>query len=239
VTTRPDHKIARPRYEKRRIEPFTQEEIAGAVEGVRVHAHNYFLGTGTRFTTRRPTAKRDTAMILLLLDTGIRASECARLTIGDVNLETGEVNIEPFGTGQKTKARKVYIGKGTRRAIFRYLAHRDYDDYDYLFATKEDRPMDRNTIRHMLVDLGEKAGVRTSTHIASGHTFAIQFLRNGGDVFNLQNLLGHRSLEMVQNYLRLVDMDSAPSTGKPPLSTDGVLVSDAGNHFDIPSRIKY
>ena len=208
VSTRPDHKIARPRYEKRQIEPFTQEEVAAILNACQRTKSAATVGRNT-FTMKRPTASRDTALVLLLLDTGVRVSECARLTVGDVNMETGDVKVEPFGTGRKTKARTVHLGKGARKAIFRYLATRDCDKDDWLFVAKNGKPMDRGTIQHMLVEVGKRARVENVHPHRFRHTFAIQFLRNGGDVFNLQNILGHRSLEMVQNYLKLAEMDSS------------------------------
>jgi len=70
-------------------------------------------------------------------------------------------------------------------------------------------PLDRRGIRKRVQARGEQAGitgVRLSPHTLR-HTFAINYLRNGGGVFDLQKILGHETLEMSRRYAELADGD--------------------------------
>ena len=212
---RPDANLKQPRFQRPEISPLSQEDIKSVLDAVEYTRPARTQGRQS-FRMKRPTGARDRALVLVLLDTGLRVSECARLRVEDVNLATGEVYVRPHGSGRKTTSRHVYLGRATTRAVWRYVAQRDasqrgrsHHPDDPLFLTIRGRPMNRNSIRLVLTRLGKRAGVPHVYPHRLRHTFAIQYLRNGGDVFSLQRLLGHSTLEMVRHYVALADADAA------------------------------
>ena len=144
---------------------------------------------------------------LTLLDTGLRVSELTRLTISDLNLEAEQITVTPYGSGLKSKPRTVFIGKLSKSTLWRYLTGRDLELCDFVFTSKLNRPMDRHSIRKVLCYLGDKAEVQNVYPHRFRHTFAIQYLRNDGDIYTLQRILGHSSLEMVKRYLAIAKAD--------------------------------
>lgn len=151
---------------------------------------------------------RDRAIVLLLLDTGIRVTELCNLDIGDVTLKTGRIQVE----GKGARRRYVWIATITRQAIWQYLSERERGNQPErpLFVSIERRRrIGRRWLAKHLKQLGERAGVNGVHPHRFRHTFAVQYLRNGGDVFTLQILLGHSSLKMVRYYARLADVDTA------------------------------
>ena len=144
---------------------------------------------------------------LTLLDTGLRVSELTRLTISDLNLEAEQITVTPYGSGLKSKPRTVFIGKLSKSTLWRYLTGRDLELCDFVFTSKLNRPMDRHSIRKVLCYLGDKAEVQNVYPHRFRHTFAIQYLRNDGDIYTLQRILGHSSLEMVKRYLTIAKSD--------------------------------
>jgi len=117
-----------------------------------------------RFTMRRATAKRDRAIILTLLDTGLRASELCALKIGDVEQKTGRVHVKHgvSGGAKGGKGRAVFPGKAARHAVWRYLADReDSEDSDApLFVDKVNHSLNKDALRHLISELGAKAQVK-------------------------------------------------------------------------------
>jgi integrase/recombinase XerD len=202
--------IPGPRYKEAPVAAFTQSDLAALLKSC-VYSREYNPVNRHNFVTRRPSAKRDEAMILSMLDTGLRASELCSLKIGELDLRTGKVVIKhgDEGGAKGGKGRTVFIGKSTRRAVWRYLADReDRDDPESpVFINRGNRPFNSNSLRHLIVRLAEKAGVKGAHPHKFRHTFAITYLRSGGDVFTLQALLGHSSLDMVRHYAQIAEMD--------------------------------
>ena len=208
--TNPIKQVPAPKITVAPVEPFSKEDIETLLK-----ACDYCEEAQTidrrKFIMRRPTAKRDRAIILTLLDTGLRASELCSLTVEDVDLKSGKVIVKHGvrGGAKGGKGRSVYLGKVARRTLWRYLAEReDGDDPNSpLFITKSNRPLNKSALLQIINALGKKAGVNKCHPHRIRHTFAITYLRAGGDVFTLQMLLGHSSLDMVKRYVRIADID--------------------------------
>jgi len=204
----PSAKIPPPKHMSAVIIPLSQEEIK-----LLLRACEKLKTTTTdkrqSYTMTRPTASRDRAILLTLLDTGLRVGELCRLKVSDCNLRTGEIVVNPIGSGVKSRARVVPLGASSRKAISLYLALDNTDENAPLFQKDEGGFMDRGNVLHSLVGLGKRAGVRNVHPHRVRHTFAIQYLRNGGDVFSLQRILGHTTLTMTQHYLALANADDA------------------------------
>ena len=149
-----------------------------------------------------PQTKRDKTVILMLLDTGMRVGEMSRLKRQDVDLVTGEVIIIPHLSGKKSRGRIVFIGKSARRSAWTYLT-----DLPDMKVTDLFFNMTVIAIRLMLRRMAERANVPGIHPHRFRHTFAINYLRNGGDIFTLQRLLGHSTMDMVNRYLNIVKAD--------------------------------
>ena len=153
---------------------------------------------------------RNYAMILTFLDTGLRVTELTSLKMDDLWLDQGLLKV----MGKGGKERLIPIGRDVQRLLWRYIDRcrpqpLSNKDLDFLFLTKDGRRMTKSRIENIIKKYGEKAGirgVRCSPHTLR-HTAAVGFLRNGGDVFSLQRMLGHTSLEMTRRYCELADAD--------------------------------
>jgi len=79
---------------------------------------------------------------------------------------------------------------------------------DYLFISSTGKPMTRKGLWQTVANIGERAGVNAYPH-RFRHTFAIFYLKNGGNVYFLQQILGHADLKMVKRYLSISKQDLA------------------------------
>ena len=156
-------------------------------------------------------ALRDVAILTLLYDTGIRASELTSLTVGAVDLESGWCQVQ----GKGGKVRSVPLGRAARRALLRYVSSARPDPAlpsdAHFFLNQTRHPLTRSGLYRLVRQTCERAGIqgkRLSPHTLR-HAAAEDFIRNGGGAFELQRLLGHTTLTMTRQYVDLVATDVA------------------------------
>ena len=126
-----------------------------------------------------------------------------------------------FGKG--AKERIVPMGLVARRAVIRYKENSRPQPLnpmeDRLFLTVAGDPVCRDSVNKIIQRLAKRAGIpRLHAHLLRC-TFALRYLINGGDVFTLQKILGHNTLEMPRKYVMILDdllrRRLCPSLGSP------------------------
>ena len=149
-------------------------------------------------------SKRNKAIILVLVDTGLRRSELINLTWGDVDFSNGLTKVI---RGKGRKDRSVVMGATTRRAL---LAYRrllsNVTDSAPLIQNQSGQRFTGTGILQIFKRLKIKTGINVNPH-ALRRTFVILSLRAGIDPLHLQALLGHAKLDMVMYYAQMVDDD--------------------------------
>lgn len=197
-------RIKPPKPEQRVIVPYTLEEIKLMLSSL--ERTKRYQRPGQDWQDRAVLEpERARAIILFLIDTGVRAEELCSIKVGQVDKRLMRVKV--FGKGAKD--RYVSFSSRTAQALWRYLSTReDVKDSDYLFGSRgAEGNLDRHRLLKMLISIGNRAGVKGVNVHRFRHLFAIQYLRNRGDAYTLQRLLGHSTLDMVKRYLAIVQSD--------------------------------
>lgn len=192
-----------PKAEQRLVEAYSIQEIK-AIMGAVSRSRIYKSPTGQARDHSLKQADRNRAILLLLMDTGMRASELIHLQLQDLDMKTNKIKV----LGKGNKERSVPISSRTAQALWRYIAQRDQRrSTDPVFITSSGYGLTRRDLYHRLNAIGRRAGVADVHPHRFRHTFAIMYLRNGGDVYTLQAILGHTTLEMVRHYARIAQTD--------------------------------
>ena len=175
-----------PKAPTKLIEPLTPDEIHKIIDSIDIHSY---------------TGIRNHALLITLLDTGIRENEITGITLNNLNLQDGCIKV----MGKGAKERIVPIGRYTRMVLSDYKRKTRPEpadnDCNALFLSGHGTPITANAITLTFSRLSAKSSVhRLHAHLCR-HTFAINYLLNGGDIFSLKEILGHTTLEMVNHYL--------------------------------------
>lgn len=145
---------------------------------------------------------RNKAILAVLLDTGIRAGELCGLALDRVYITPTDAYICVLGKG--SKEREVGLGMQSRELLSNYLEHyrREPANEPHVFITHKHEPLSINGLNQALYRLAERAQVPDCHAHKFRHTWAVNFLMQGGDVYLLSCLLGHCDIGVTQIYVR-------------------------------------
>lgn len=149
---------------------------------------------------------RTWAIINWILATGNRIETVCNVKLGDLSFYKSEITL------QHTKNKKSQIIPMSRELNFvlkEYIKmfRGDASDSDYLFCNIGAEKLTTNALKHSLRDYNLARGVNKTSAHALRHTFAKNWILNTGDVFRLQKLLGHSTLEMTRKYVNMFSED--------------------------------
>jgi len=193
-------RIPTPRIAPPLIETFTPEQIAAL-----------FVAT-----EEQPFPVRDRAILSLLLDTGIRASELVGLTLDCCWLDPDDSYLLVHGKG---KSREVPLGRTARTALRRYVTrhrHPRQASEQHVFLGRTGEQLMVSGLEQIIRPIGSRArikGVRCSPHTFR-HTFACMYLLGGGDIYKLSRLMGHESVKITERYLGAIKAKQARQGGE-------------------------
>lgn len=143
----------------------------------------------------------------LLFSTGIRQHSLMELKVKDIDLDNFLINV------RVTKTRKpllIPINQSMLSIIQEFLRYRPYHNKDdWLFCNAYGNQLKKSTCYNMLYRYNKSRGVETTGLHRYRHTFAKQWILNGGNVVTLSRLLGHSNLSITQNYVDLLVSDVA------------------------------
>jgi integrase/recombinase XerD len=149
---------------------------------------------------------RDAAIIELILQTGIRLSEVARLTVEAVELPP-RINRDPSNTGSISirgkgrKSRTLPLNYKACRALKAWLSVRPSIPDPALFVTKFRAPLGPRAIQRVVKKYMDEAGIRHASVHTLRHSFATHHVAQGTSLRTIQEALGHADLKTTSIYI--------------------------------------
>jgi integrase/recombinase XerD len=191
VSEHPMKLLPRPKAKRAQVVVFTPAEVMAMLVDAK----------------GRRNPLRDVALIMLLLDTGLRIGEATTLRLQDIQWTEGFLSVNG-----KTGERVVPFGRKVKAALKRYIDREriaSNSSVREVFLTREGVPFRSKLATYHLRKIARRANVKASKQgpHTFRHTFALEFIRAGGDAFTLQRLLGHTTLDMTRRYVHLAQTD--------------------------------
>lgn len=144
---------------------------------------------------------RNYCIVALMIDSGLRLNEVVTIRRDKIHIAEGYAIVN----GKGNKERFVPLGLNSKRALLRYCAIVPNKEKETpLFVKDTLIPIKESTVKQLFRKLKSRSGIpRLHPHLLR-HTFATRYIERGGDIYSLQSILGHTSLEMVKKYVHLI-----------------------------------
>ena len=188
------YKMQSIKVDKSHVETYTDEELS-----LLLHKPNIKTCSFAEY--------QSWVMTNFLFSTGVRQRSLIHIQVKDVDLNN---NIVKVNVTKNRKPLLVPINMTMANILNEYLKHRQHKTTDdYLFCNVFGCQLLKSTCYHRLYEYNKRRGVETTGIHRYRHTFAKQWILNGGNVVTLSKLLGHSSLQITQNYINLLVSDIA------------------------------
>lgn len=159
----------------------------------------------TEYRALRDASRGDarmSAVVELLLQTGMRISELAALQIGDVDFDRNVITIRPQNS---RTSRRVPLNTAAKQSVMDYLAVRPRAREKTMFLTKTMRPFLVRNIRTAIDRYFRLAGIKDAKVNDLRHTFIVEQLKAGTPLVYISQLVGHKRITTTEKYLKLIE----------------------------------
>ena len=194
VQNNPVAEIEMPKIEKKTVKAMSFNEVEQVLDEAKKDS--------------RENSFRDLAILSLMFSTGIRRAELTEIKLSDLNLEESLIVIH----GKGNKDRLAYFNDTTRAVLSEYInVHRKFyctsEKSSYLFVSDKGEKLCLSTVNRIVNRYLESAGIKDKgfTAHSTRKAFATAVYDNTGDIFAVQQLLGHSSPSTTQRYVGVAE----------------------------------
>lgn len=205
IQNNPAVKVDMPKIHDKNIIRLDIDEVAELLDQVE---------SGENLTERQKqyhekTKVRDLAMIILLLGTGIRVSECVGLNMEDVDFKNNGIKIHRKGGAETV----VYFGDEVRTALLSYMEERQHitacdGSVHALFLSMQKKRISVRSVENLVKKYSRL--VTSLKHITPHKlrsTYGTSLYRETGDIYLVADVLGHSDVNTTKKHYAAIDED--------------------------------
>lgn len=212
IDTDPAVKVDMPKIHEKNIVRLDADEVALLLDEVE---------SGEKLTTRQQiyhekTKMRDMAILMLLLGTGIRVSECVGLDIDDVDFKNNGIKIHRKGGAEVV----IYFGDEVREALLNYLEERNQitaleGSTNALFLSLKKSRINVRSVENLVKKYSKLVtNIKNITPHKLRSTYGTALYRETGDIYLVADVLGHKDVNTTRKHYAAIEDDRRRSAAK-------------------------